>query len=139
MADLEEMATVTAPEVSYLRNQLTRAEEGQGWKLLWDGKTTAGWRGYKSEGFPEKGWSMHNGELIVEASAGGESSNGGDIVTTRQFRNFILEMDFEGEQMASAELIDSESSIRIRPSWLVCISRKPTSLRISGGMLQESR
>lgn len=94
-ADLEEMATVTAPEVSYLRNQLTRAEEGQGWKLLWDGKTTAGWRGYKSEGFPEKGWSMHNGELIVEASAGGESSNGGDIVTTRQFRNFILEMDFK--------------------------------------------
>jgi hypothetical protein len=94
-ADMEEITKVSAPEVSYLRNVLTRSEEGLGWKLLWDGKTSNGWRGYKSEGFPEKGWSMRDGELIVEAAAGGESSNGGDIVTTRQYRNFILEVDFK--------------------------------------------
>ena len=47
-----------APEVSYLKNQLTDTEKQQGWKLLWDGATNTGWRGIKSDHFPEKGWTM---------------------------------------------------------------------------------
>ena len=62
-------------------NKLTFSEEDWGWKLLWDGKTTEGWRGAKLEGFPEQGWEYSNGELTVLASDGAESRNGGDIVT----------------------------------------------------------
>ena len=31
---------------------LTSAEQAAGWKLLFDGKTTKGWRGFKKPAFP---------------------------------------------------------------------------------------
>lgn len=83
-----------SPEVSYLDNTLTPAEIAEGWKLLWDGKTSEGWRGAKLDKFPEKGWTMKDGILTVEQSDGGESANGGDIVTVKKSENFILEVDF---------------------------------------------
>jgi len=82
------------PEVSYLDNELTPLQKQQGWKLLWDGKTTEGWRGAKLDHFPEKGWSIMDGVLTVEKGDGTESSNGGDIVTVKAYRDFILEVDF---------------------------------------------
>lgn len=81
-------------ELSYLNNQLTKKEEAEGWELLWDGKSTEGWRGVKLNEFPEKGWHMKNGILVVEKSDGAESGNGGDIVTIKKYEDFILEVDF---------------------------------------------
>jgi len=83
-----------APEVSYLTNELTPAQKKAGWEMLWDGKTTEGWRGANLEAFPEKGWSMNKGILSVEQSGGEESANGGDIVTIKKYQDFILEVDF---------------------------------------------
>lgn len=83
-----------APEVSYLDNALTPAQEAAGWKLLWDGKSSEGWRGARLDEFPEQGWNMAQGILTVEKSAGAESANGGDIVTVKKFSSFILEVDF---------------------------------------------
>ncbi|MDR0421952.1 MAG: DUF1080 domain-containing protein [Proteiniphilum sp.] len=76
-------------------NTLSEQEVADGWKLLWDGKTTEGWRGAKSDHFPEKGWSIEDGILKVQKSDGGESTNGGDIVTTRPYKDFILMVDFK--------------------------------------------
>jgi hypothetical protein len=94
-SDYTTLGRTSAPEVSYLKNQLTEAEKQLGWKLLWDGTTSTGWRGTKSDHFPEKGWTMKDGELTVEQSAGGESANGGDIITKKLYGNFILEVDFK--------------------------------------------
>jgi hypothetical protein len=76
-------------------NSLTRKEKKDGWALLWDGKTTEGWRGAKLDAFPENGWVVEDGVLKVLAGNGGESTNGGDIITTRTYRNFILKVDFK--------------------------------------------
>jgi hypothetical protein len=84
-----------APEVNLIANTLSPTEEKDGWKLLWDGKTSEGWRGAKLSGFPEKGWTMEDGILKVQKADGGESTNGGDIVTTRKYKNFILTVDFK--------------------------------------------
>jgi len=83
-----------SPEVSYLDNDLTPAQKEEGWKLLWDGMSSKGWRGARLDAFPEKGWSMKDGLLTVEKSGGGESAHGGDIVTIKKYKSFVLEVDF---------------------------------------------
>ncbi len=84
----------TTPQVNAIDNTLSAREQAEGWQLLWDGKTTNGWRGAKLDRFPEKGWNIRNGVLTVQKGNGGESTNGGDIVTTRKYRNFMLSVDF---------------------------------------------
>jgi hypothetical protein len=76
-------------------NTLSEQEKKNGFNLLWDGKTTTGWRGaYKTE-FPKQGWDLQNGMLRVVKSAGAESQNGGDIVTEKQFAAFDLQFEFK--------------------------------------------
>jgi len=77
------------------KNKLTIDEKKKGWKLLWDGETTNGWRGAKLEEFPENGWQIEDGVLSVLSSGGAESNAGGDIVTKEQFGDFELKVDFK--------------------------------------------
>lgn len=77
------------------KNKLTIKEQKNGWKMLWDGKTAAGWRGAKLTQFPKSGWKINNGDLTVQASNGEESSAGGDIVTTESYGDFELKVDFK--------------------------------------------
>lgn len=76
-------------------NKLTSQEENEGWQLLFDGKTCNGWRGAKLDQFPEKGWVIEDGILKVLKGNGGEATNGGDIVTLKTYRSFILKVDFK--------------------------------------------
>ncbi len=66
-------------------NTLSDSEKADGWKLLFDGKTTAGWLGLGGKAFPEKGWSVVDGALHHAKGAGG-----GDIVTAETFEEFEL-------------------------------------------------
>ena len=81
-------------QINQIANTISEKEAAEGWKLLWDGSSSEGWRGAKLDGFPEKGWSMEEGILEVHKSDGGESTNGGDIVTTKPYKNFMLKVDF---------------------------------------------
>lgn len=80
--------------VNLLPNNISEQEKYNGVKLLWDGKTAAGWRGAHQEGFPEKGWEIKDGMLTVLASDGAESANGGDIVTDKTYGAFDLQFEF---------------------------------------------
>jgi hypothetical protein len=83
-----------ADEYNYIPNRLTEVQVAQGWRLLWDGVSTNGWRGATLSGFPDHGWTIRDGVLSVDAAAGGESTNGGDIITREEFATFELELDF---------------------------------------------
>lgn len=76
-------------------NTLTTAEQAEGWKLLFDGKTLAGWRGAYLDSLPAKGWKVREGMLIVQASGGGEAAFGGDIVTLGEYGSFDLRLEFK--------------------------------------------
>lgn len=96
--DLEKNRTpenMAVPEINLIPNTLSDREKREGWKLLWDGKTTDGWRSAKETGFPKKGWTIEDGELKVVKSEGKESANGGDIITKDKYKNFILKVDFK--------------------------------------------
>jgi Domain of Unknown Function (DUF1080) len=88
--------TLTAPiyVVNLLPNNLSEIEKKNGVNLLWDGKTTNGWRGAYKTSFPEKGWEIKDGVLAVLPSGGAESVHGGDIVTDKEFSAFELQFEF---------------------------------------------
>jgi hypothetical protein len=71
-------------------NTLTPAEEQAGWRLLFDGKTTRGWRGYRKKEFPKQGWVIEEGCLKKVARV-----NGGDIVTDAEFEDFELAWEWK--------------------------------------------
>lgn len=75
-------------------NTLTDEERAAGWTLLWDGRTSNGWRGAKSDGFPDGGWTIRDGVLSVNETGGGESTAGGDIITVDKYADFELKVDF---------------------------------------------
>ncbi len=80
--------------VNLVPNTLSPQEEAQGYRLLFDGESTAGWRGAGKESFPQMGWRVEDGVLLVEASGGAEAAFGGDIVTEQEFATFDLSLDF---------------------------------------------
>ncbi len=81
--------------VNNIPNTLIAYEKINGWKLLFNGKTSNGWVGAYKSSFPKNGWQIKNGELTVISSEGKESANGGDIVTKDQFSFFDLSFEFK--------------------------------------------
>jgi len=99
-------------------NHLSKKEKAQGWKLLFDGKTTLGWKGAFIEGFPQKGWAIDKGVLMVEPSGGAESTNGGDIVTVNDYSNFEFLVDFkitEGANSGIKYFVDAQQPTPTNP------------------------
>ena len=88
--------------VNLVPNSLSEQEIEQGFTLLFDGKTTDGWRGAGKETFPEKGWKVQDGVLMVEASGGAEAAYGGDIVTVDEYSTFEFSLDFKLSEGANS-------------------------------------
>ena len=69
-------------------NTLTAAEKAAGWKLLFDGRTTEGWRGFKAPA-PDPGWTVKDGTL------GPDPKTSKDIITKETFGDFELSFDWK--------------------------------------------
>ena len=85
----------SAPSAASELNTLTAGEKAAGWKLLWDGKTSEGWRSAHGPDFPKGGWKMADGILTINESGGAEAAAAGDIITREKFSDFELSLDFK--------------------------------------------
>ncbi len=83
----DKRAEITDPPVAPPQNFLTLAEREAGWRLLFDGESTKGWRGYGKEEFPERGWTVRDGCLA-------HTRRGGDIITQETFGDFELTLEW---------------------------------------------
>ena len=79
------LAAAAAPQ------ELSSLELQGGWRILFDGSSVEGWRGYGQAGFPDEGWELQDGNLVCEGTAGI------DLVTTDTFENFELELEWSAE------------------------------------------
>ena len=74
-------------------NTLSAAEKKEGWQLLFDGKTLNGWRMYQNK--PADCWGVKNGEIYCKGSETDKSDLRGDLVTSDQFENYELSIDWK--------------------------------------------
>jgi hypothetical protein len=66
------------------------------WKVLFDGTSTTGWRGYDTTAFPSNGWEIVDGTLHCIGSGAGEAGGaGGDIIYDKKFSNFELSLEWK--------------------------------------------
>lgn len=74
------------------QNQLTEQEKAEGWVLLFDGKSTAGWKGYNRDDVPGA-WTVEDGTLTLDTAKLG--SQGGDILTGKAYENYELRLEWK--------------------------------------------
>ncbi len=73
------------------QNTLTEEEKKDGFVLLFDGKTSDGWRGYKKDVFPDR-WLIEEGTIHFNPKAEGSR---GDIIFDKMFSNFHLKIEWK--------------------------------------------
>ena len=76
-------------------NDLCNYEKQNGWKLLFDGTDSKGWRGAYKKSFPDVEWQVKDGLITVLSSAGKEGGTAGDVVTLDEYSAFDLSFDFK--------------------------------------------
>jgi hypothetical protein len=75
-------------------NTLTPQEQAAGWKLLFDGRSTAGWHTYGKNSVTAGSWKIKDGCLVLPAGNGRPNGTGGDLVTNAMFTNFEFEFEW---------------------------------------------
>jgi hypothetical protein len=108
-------------------NKLTRAQQREGWKLLFDGQTTQGWRGFGKPEFPAQGWVVEDGWLKHKGKGGG------DVITRQLFTDFELTFTWQIAEVGNSGVkyfIDEQRGSAIGHEYqLIDDERHPDALR----------
>ena len=98
-------------------NVLADAERQQGFVALFDGRSLAGWRAYRGDGPPGRGWVVRELALVHEAGGGG-----GDLVSEREYAEFEFRFRFRLGRGANSGVMwhvqeDAEASYMSGPEY----------------------
>ena len=77
------------------QNTLTAAERAEGWRLLFDGSTIKGWRGYKKPDASGTRWAVADGALCVPKADGSDTLGQRDIISDETFEAFDLRFEWK--------------------------------------------
>lgn len=91
-------------------NKLSKKENKEGWILLFDGKTTKGWRGYNKSTFPAKGWDIVDGTLHCQAKGGG-----GDLIFEKKLSNFELSLSWKVSEAGNSGIFIFAKEVQGNP------------------------
>jgi len=83
-------------------NALSNKEEREGWKLLFDGKTTNGWHTYLRDTVGSK-WQVKDGTLVFDPTQ--PRAGGGDIVTNEEYENFDFRLEWKVAKGSNSGII----------------------------------
>jgi len=83
------------------QNSLTAKEKQDGWALLFDGKTTSGWRNFNSDK-AGPGWKIANGELYLDKSV---KENRGDLITEGEYENYEFSIEWKIDACGNSGVI----------------------------------
>jgi len=95
-------ALLSGAAVAQTPNTLTKQEKKQGWKLLFDGKTTKGWHTYLRDTVGSK-WQVVDGALVFDQTK--PRSGGGDIVTNEIYENYELNLEWKVAKGSNSGII----------------------------------
>ena len=108
--------TTTATTV----NTLTDQEKADGWQLLFDGKSLAGWHKYGGQPVGAA-WMVKDSSIYLDASSkeDWQIKGGGDIVTDDEYDNFHLKLEWKVDTGANSGVIIyiHEDSTKYRWPW----------------------
>jgi len=102
-------------------NTLTPEESSAGWKLLFDGHSLNGWRGFK-EIKPGAGWRVDGDALTVSGKAG-------DLLTAQEYGDFELSFEWKVSIAANSGVLyrvglDESATFRTGPEYQVLDNAK---------------
>lgn len=95
----------TEPIAAVADNTLSTEEKNEGWDLLFDGSTVAGWHSYNQK-TDASAWKVKDGVLFLDTSVriNGKVA-GGDIVTDKVYKNFHLKLDWKLEPKGNSGIM----------------------------------
>lgn len=116
------LSVAASPLFAAEPNTLSAAEKSAGWKLLFDGKTLNGWRGYKTEAIGA-GWKVQEGALVLTAA------KSGDLVTAQEYADFELSFEWRISEGGNSGVIyraglGESASYRFGPEYQVLDNEK---------------
>ncbi|HEY5826513.1 MAG TPA: DUF1080 domain-containing protein [Cyclobacteriaceae bacterium] len=83
-------------------NTLSAQEKKDGWELLFDGKTTKGWRNYNSKE-TSAAWKINDESLYLDRS--NKEVKGGDLITEGEYENYEFTYDWKISKCGNSGLI----------------------------------
>src|SRR6478752_5306750 len=103
VAAITTMSFITAGSVDWMAgkdNTLSPQEKKEGWKLLFDGTSTKGWRTYQNK--TSDGWLVANGELSCKLEGVKKRA---DLITAEKYDNFELSIDWKVAKGANSGIV----------------------------------
>jgi hypothetical protein len=116
------LSLVAAPLFAAGPNALSAAEKSGGWKLLFDGKSLDGWRGYKTEAIGA-GWEVQDGAIVLT------KGKAGDLMTKQEFGDFEFSFEWKISEGGNSGVIyrvglGESASYRTGPEYQVLDNQK---------------
>jgi hypothetical protein len=115
-------------------NTLTAAEKAAGWRLLFDGSTTAGWRGYKKADMAGMRWTVKDGAICLPPADGADTRGHRDIISANTYGDFDLTWDWQvqpGSNSGVKYLVVEEGAAAIGHEYQIIDDAKHPDAKVS--------